>query len=226
MTVIISGASRGIGLALVGKYLEAGSDVIAICRDPESATGLDALGASNPTLEILRGDVSDPASIAEVVTAIGDRPVGLLLNVAGILSVENTPEDIDLDSWAKSFDVMISGPVRMLMALLPNLERAEGKVVSLTSQIGASDWAYGGYYSYGAAKAGLNRVMKTLAGDLRERGVTIVVVHPGYVRTELGGPNGDISAEESAAGIKRVADSLKLDATGSFLNWNGSVHAW
>jgi NAD(P)-dependent dehydrogenase (short-subunit alcohol dehydrogenase family) len=226
MTVVVSGASRGIGLALVDQYLSGGHDVIAICRDPASAADLDALRATHPALTILRGDVSNPASIAEVATAIGDKPVELLLNVAGIISIESKPEEIDFEAWATSFDVMITGPVRMLMALLPNLERARGKVVSLTSQIGASDWPYGGFYSYGAAKAGLNRVMKSLAGDLADREVTVALVHPGYVRTDLGGPNADISPEESAQGIKQVADGLDLNATGSFLNWDGTVHAW
>jgi NAD(P)-dependent dehydrogenase (short-subunit alcohol dehydrogenase family) len=226
MTVVVSGASRGIGLALVEQYLSGGSEVIAICRDPASATGLDALRASHPTLTVLRGDVSNAASIAEAVTAIGDKPVELLLNVAGTLAMEFKPEDINFDTWAASFDVMITGPFRMLMALLPNLERARGKVVSVSSQIGASDWAVGGFYSYGAAKAGLNRAMKSLAVDLRDRGVTVAVVHPGYVKTDLGGPNAEISPEESARGIKQVADGLALDATGSFYNWNGTVHAW
>jgi NAD(P)-dependent dehydrogenase (short-subunit alcohol dehydrogenase family) len=226
MTVVVSGASRGIGLALVNQYLAGGSDVIAICRDPGSATGLDALRAKYPVLTVLRGDVSDPASIAEVVTAIGDKPVELLLNVAGTIAMEFKPEDIEFGTWAASFDVMITGPVRMLVALLPNLERTRGKVVSVTSQIGASDWEPGGFYSYGAAKAGLNRVMQSLAVDLRDRGVTVAVVHPGYVKTDLGGPDADISPEESAQGIKQVADGLVLDATGSFYNWNGTVHAW
>jgi len=170
MTVVVSGASRGIGLALVEQYLSGGSEVIAICRDPASAAGLDPLRASHSTLTVLRGDVSDPASTAEVATAIGDKPVDLLLNVAGIANWEFKPEDIDFGTWAASFDVMITGPFRMLVALLPNLERARGKIVSVSSQVGASDWAAGGFYSYGAAKAGLNRAMKSLAVDLHERG--------------------------------------------------------
>jgi NAD(P)-dependent dehydrogenase (short-subunit alcohol dehydrogenase family) len=226
MTVVVSGASRGIGLALVEQYLSGGSDVIAICRDPAAATGLDRLRASHSTLTVLRGDVSDPASIAEVATAIGNKPVDLLLNVAGIADWEFKPEDINFGTWAASFDVMITGPFRMLVALLPNLERARGKIVSISSQVGASDWASGGFYSYGAAKAGLNRAMKSLAVDLHERGVTVAVVHPGYVKTDMGGPNAEISPEESARGIKQVADGLTLDATGGFYNWSGTIHAW
>ncbi len=226
MNVVISGASRGIGLALVQEYLAWHHKVLAVCRDPASAHDLSKLRESHPDLVIQRGDVSDAASVADVKASIGNTPVHVLLNVAGYFHLERCPEDVDFNAWATSFDVMAIGPMRMLTALLPNLEIAKGKAVSITSQVGASDWEAGGFYAYGAAKAALNRSMKSLAVDLRERGVSVGLIHPGVVKTDMTGLQGDISPEESARGIKHVSDGIDVKTTGQFFNWDGTRHAW
>ncbi|MFS0772727.1 SDR family oxidoreductase [Sphingomonas sp. 1P08PE] len=226
MHIVISGASRGIGLALTREYASAGHRVVALCRDPSSASALAGIAAKHGDVKVLRADVTDASSIASIRKALGDAPVDLLLNVAGTIEMEDGPESVDLDRWASAFDVMITGPFRTTLALLPNLVAAGGKVVSISSQMGSSAWTSGGFYSYGAAKAGLNRAMKSLAVDLRERGVSVIVIHPGHVRTDMGGPNGEISPQESAQGIKAVIDRAGLDSTGRFFSWNGAEHAW
>lgn len=224
--IVIAGASRGIGLALVKSYAGDGNQVFALCRDPDGADKLREIAASKGNIRIIGADMGDGDSIAHAAAAIGDAPVDLLINVAGIYRNESGPEDTNFDGWRESFEVMTIGPFRMTQALLPNLERAHGKVVSVTSQIGASTWPMGAMYSYGAAKAALNRVMKSLSIDLKPRGIAVGLVHPGYVQTDMGGPGADITPEESAAGIRAVAERLTLDTTGSFSKWNGEPHPW
>jgi NAD(P)-dependent dehydrogenase (short-subunit alcohol dehydrogenase family) len=225
-TVVVSGASRGIGLALVKEYLANSHDVVATCRNLKSAHALKALRENNPRLRIVEADVGMPTSTDSLKEAIGDAPVALLLNVAGTFHLEKEPADIDLDAWKVAFDVMTIGPFRTTLAILSNLEAAQGKIVSISSQVGSSTWPLGGFYSYGAAKAGLNRAMKSLAIDLKGRGISVALVHPGYVKTEMGGPDADISPEESARGIKAVSDRLELASTGNFYDWDGTSRSW
>jgi NAD(P)-dependent dehydrogenase (short-subunit alcohol dehydrogenase family) len=224
--IVIAGASRGIGLTLVKAYAADGDTVYALCRDPAGADKLNSAAEGNGAIKVIAADLGDGASVDRAAAAIGDAPVDLLINVAGIYRNETGPEDRNFDGWRESFEVMTIGPFRMTQALLPNLERAKGKVVSISSQIGASTWPMGAMYSYGAAKAALNRVMKSLSIDLKDRGVAVAVVHPGYVQTDMGGPGADITPEESAQGIRAVADRLTLETTGSFSKWNGEPHPW
>lgn len=225
-TVVIAGASRGIGLSLVKAYAGDGDTVFALCRDPASAEKLASFARGKDNVRLVAMDMADGASIDSAAAEIASAPVDLLINVAGIFRKESGPEDRNFDGWRESFEVMTIGPFRMTQALLPNLEQAKGKVISLTSQIGASTWPVGAMYSYGAAKAALNRVMKSLSIDLKPRGIAVAVVHPGYVQTDMGGSGADITPEESADGIRRVARMLSLETTGSFVKWNGKPHPW
>lgn len=224
--IVIAGASRGIGFALAKAYAVEGDTVFALCRDPDGADKLKSLAQGRDNVRLIALDIGDGASIDRAAAAIGDAPLDLLINVAGLFHNETGPEDRNFDGWRESFEVMTIGPFRMAQALLPNLERAQGKVVSLSSQIGASTWPVGAMYSYGAAKAALNRVMKSLSIDLKPRGIAVAVVHPGYVQTDMGGPGADITPGESAEGIRKVARDLSLDTTGSFMKWNGEPHPW
>lgn len=131
----------------------------------------------------------------------------------------------DWDGFDESIEIMLKGPLRVLRALLPNL-RAGSKVVNFSSQLAASTWPHGGYYGYVAAKAGLNRLMRSVAMDLKSRGIVVGLIHPGYVRTDMGGPNADISPETSAAAILKLARAWPLEWSGDFLAWNGAPHAW
>jgi len=99
-------------------------------------------------------------------------------------------------------------------------------VINITSQIAASTWPTGGFYAYGAAKAGLNRMMRSVAVDLRDRGIIVGLVHPGWVQTDMGGPNAEITSQESAEGIRKVTQAWTLDRSGDFLKWNGETHPW
>lgn len=231
--IIITGANRGIGLALVKTYLLGGDRVFALCRQPQQADQLNELAASaGGQLTVHTVDMADADSITTFAGSLKDTPVDVLLNVAGIVggrtdSLLKAPfSEADFDDWRTAFEVMTIGPFRLTQALLPNLIAANGKVMTVSSQIAASTWPRGGLYAYGATKAAVNRLMRSLAFDLRDKGVTVALVHPGWVQTDMGGANAEITPQESAAGIKQVLDGLTLEDTGKFFKWNGEEHAW
>lgn len=232
--VVITGANRGIGLALVKEYVAAGNRVYGLCRSPEQATDLAALAEVSKGLLTLHPlDMAAGPAVADAAqAAVGKAPVDVLLNVAGVLGGEtgSVPDiqfgEKDFADWHHAFEIMTIGPFRLIQALLPNLLAAKGKAMTVSSQLAASTWPYGGMYAYGATKAGVNRVMMSLAIDLRDQGVCVASIHPGYVQTDMGGPGADITSQESATGIKSVVENLTLDNSGNFFKWNGELHAW
>ena len=232
-TIVIAGANRGIGLALVKSYLDGDNRVHAFCRSPDHAGELAELAArADGKLTLHPLDIASGESVSAAAKMLDDTPVDVLLNVAGIVggradSLLDKPfTETDFDGWRDAFEVMTIGPFRLTQALLPNLIAAKGKVMTVSSQIAASTWPYGGMYAYGATKAGVNRMMRSLAVDLKDKGVAVGTVHPGYVQTDMGGPNAEITPQESAAGIKGVVDTLNLDNTGDFFKWTGEKHEW
>jgi NAD(P)-dependent dehydrogenase (short-subunit alcohol dehydrogenase family) len=227
-TVLITGANRGIGLEMATQYARDGDAVLACCRDPQSADALNALARqSDGRVTVHAMDVADENSIRAAAKAIGDRPIDILINNAGIKGGERQAlDDIDTTDWLEAFRVMVIGPFRVVQAFLPNLRISDDpKVMTITSQIGASTWPMGGSYVYASAKAAVNRVMIAAARDLKDQ-VTVNLVHPGWVRTDMGGPNADITAEESAAGIRKVIASVTRADSGKFYKWNGDIHPW
>lgn len=226
-TVAITGAGRGIGLEIARQHLAAGDRVIALVRNPAGATELAELAAASQGLMTVHAmDVGDDASVKSGAAETADEAVDVLYNVAGISGpVPAELESADWDEWNDVFRIMVQGPLRVLQAFLPRM--GEGaKVINFSSQLAASTWPYGGYYAYSAAKAALNRLMRSVAIDLKERGVIVGLVHPGWVQTEMGGAGADITPEESAAGIRKVAADWTLDRSGDFLKWNGETHPW
>lgn len=226
-TVAITGAGRGIGLEIARQHLAAGDRVIALVRNPAGATELAELAAASQGLMTVHAmDVGDDASVKSGASETADEAVDVLYNVAGISGpVPAELESADWDEWTDVFRIMVQGPLRVLHAFLPRM--GEGaKVINFSSQLAASTWPYGGYYAYSAAKAALNRLMRSVAIDLKERGVIVGLVHPGWVQTEMGGEGADITPEESAAGIRKVAADWTLVRSGDFLKWNGETHPW
>lgn len=230
--IIITGANRGIGLALVKEYAADKHRVYAFCRAPEEAAELAGVAAaSHGQVTLHQIDMSSGVSIDEAAISLGDTPVDVLLNVAGVIggkvgSVESAFTDDDFSDWRNAFEVMTIGPFRLVQALLPNLLAAQGKVMTVSSQAAASSWSHGGMYAYGAAKAAVNRVMLSLAIDLKDKNVCVASIHPGHVKTDMGGPDGEITPQQSAAGIKSVIEKMSLDNSGCFFKWNGEQHPW
>lgn len=225
--VAITGAGRGIALELVRQHVAQGDRVYALVRNPGRAEALNALAAdSNGLLTVHAMNVADDASVKAGAAATGDGPIDILYNVAGVLGV--VPPELESVDWAQfdeAIEVMVKGPLRVLQAFLPRLP-AGSKVMNITSQLAASTWPYGGFYSYVAAKAGLNRMMRSIAVDLKDRGVIVGLIHPGYVQTEMGGAGADITPQESATGVRTVAEAWTLDKSGDFYRWNGEQHPW
>lgn len=225
--VAITGAGRGIGLELVKQYAAAGDRVYALCRSPETANALNALAAaSGGQVSVHAMDVGNDASVDAGAAATGDGPIDVLLNVAGVVGGDRQGlSDRAWDDWQDAFNIMIIGPLRVMQAFLPRLPSG-AKVINITSQLAASTWPYGGHYAYGAAKAGLNRMMRSVALDVKDRGIVIGLVHPGWVQTDMGGAAAEITPQESAAGIRKVTADWTLDRSGDFLKWNGETHPW
>lgn len=227
VTVVITGAARGIGFELAKLYAASGDRVIALVRNPEGADALNALAASsNGKVTVHKADVGNDASVRAAAAETAGEQVDVLFNVAGI--VGPYPPELESSNWAEwdeVFEIMLRGPLRVLQAFLPRMS-AGAKVINLTSQVGASTWPYGALYAYASAKAGLNRLMRSVAFDLKDRGIIVGIVHPGYVQTEMSGPTADITPLESATGIRAVTEAWTLDRTGEFLKWNGETHPW
>jgi NAD(P)-dependent dehydrogenase (short-subunit alcohol dehydrogenase family) len=226
-TVAITGAGRGIGLELAKRHLEAGDRVLALVRNPGGAEALNALvTGSGGALSVHALDVGDDISVKAGAASTGDGPVDILYNVAGVTGpLAPELETANWAEWQDAFNIMIMGPLRVLHAFLPRMGSGS-KVINITSQLAASTWPYGGFYAYGAAKAGLNRMMRSVAIDLKDRGIIVGLVHPGWVQTDMGGPGAEITPLESASGIMAVAEGWTLEESGDFKKWNGEPHAW
>jgi NAD(P)-dependent dehydrogenase (short-subunit alcohol dehydrogenase family) len=225
--IVIAGASRGIGLELAKQHAEAGDRVFALCRTPAKADALNVLAASSgDKVSVHAGDVADDASIRAGAASTGSEPIDIVYTVAGVVgTMEPELESADWAVFDEAINIMVKGPLRVLQAFLPRLG-AGSKVINFSSQLAASTWPYGGFYAYGAAKAALNRMMRSVAIDLKDRGVIVGLIHPGYVQTDMGGPNAEITPTESASGIRKVTAEWTLDETGDFKKWNGETHAW
>jgi NAD(P)-dependent dehydrogenase (short-subunit alcohol dehydrogenase family) len=227
--IAITGAARGIALELVRQHLAAGDRVFALARDPAGATELNALAAGSGGLVTVHAmDVADTASVMAGAAATGDGAIDVLYNVAGVAGRMEPQLDAASMDWADfdaAIEIMLKGPLRVLQAFLPRMG-AGSKVINISTQLAASIWPYGGFYPYVAAKAGLNRLMRSVAIDLKDRGIIVGLVHPGYVQTDMGGKDAEITPTESAAGIRAVTAAWTLETSGDFLRWNGEVHPW
>ncbi|MEE4453223.1 SDR family NAD(P)-dependent oxidoreductase [Novosphingobium resinovorum] len=226
-TVAITGAARGIAFELARQHAERGDRVFALARDPAGAEALNALAdASGGLISVHAMDVGDNASVASGAAGTGTDAIDVLYNVAGVTGkAEPQLDGIDWDDFDQSVEIMLKGPLRVLSAFLPRLS-AGSKVINFSSQLGASTWPYGGYWPYAAVKAGLGRMMRSVAFDLRDRGIVVGIIHPGYVSTDMSGPGADITPQESAAAIIRLTDGWAIEETGEFYKWNGEKHAW
>lgn len=221
-TVLVTGANRGIGLALVRHYLARGDRAIGVCR--QSSAELDATKA-----RVESGvDVSDDAALAALAARLaGQRLDALWLN-AGILARESLG-NIDaagFDSLRRQFEVNALGPLRVAQALLPLLDRGS-KIGIVTSRMGSiGDNGSGGYYGYRASKAAVNAIGRSLAMDLAPRGIGVYLLHPGYVATDMVGGHGDLTPAQAATQLAAQLDRLDLECSGSFWHSNGSELPW
>ena len=217
---VVTGANRGIGLALTLLLRQRGYTVLAACR--RSSPALDACGA-----EVIDGvDVSDADGIATLVRAVGDRTVDLLVNNAGILAWDERAGALDVDAIRRQFEVNALAPLRVTMALRPALKRGS-KVALITSRMGSiEDNTSGGAYGYRMSKAALNMAGKSLAHDLEADGIAVAILHPGMVKTDMIRGHGQVEPADAAKGLVARIDALTLETTGSFWHQNGEALPW
>ena len=221
-TVLITGANRGIGLALAQTLAARSDRIIAACRAPSEA--LTQTGA-----RIESGvDVTDDAAVAALAGRLTGESLDALWLNAGVLAREALGE-IDAEGFAslrRQFEVNALGPLRVAQALLPHLRR-DGKIAILTSRMGSvADNTSGGYYGYRASKAAVNAIGKSLAVDLAPRGIGVFLLHPGFVATDMVGGRGDLAPAQAAQQLVACLDGLDIAQTGSFWHGNGTELPW
>jgi NAD(P)-dependent dehydrogenase (short-subunit alcohol dehydrogenase family) len=226
-TIVITGANRGIGLELSRLFLQAGKQVVAACRRPDMAEDLRNLTGA---LEIYQLDASSGASIGAFAEQLKGRSIDVLINNAGVYGGQQQGlADMDYAEWLRTFEINTLAPLHLAASLLPNLKLAKRpRIVTVSSQMGAFNvpGMGGGMYAYRSSKAAVSKVMQTLAEDLQADGIIVCPVHPGWVRTDMGGAQATLSVEESGGGLFRLIDGLTPAQSGRFWRWDGSEHPW
>ncbi len=226
-TVLITGANRGIGLALVKLFIRERYKVIAACRDPNKTGGLSEF-FQNENLVVTQLDVADGASVSRLGDALKGQPLDILVNNAGVMGGEYQGiADMDYDAWSHAFQVNTMAPLRITAALLESLKTAKKpRVVTLSSQMGSLNRKSKGSFAYRSSKAAVNKVMQVLSLELEQDGIIACPVHPGWVRTDMGGSSADISVDEAATGLFRLIEGLTAAQSGRFWTWEGLEHPW
>ena len=211
-TALIAGANRGIGLEFVRQYRADGWDVVAGCRRPDEAADLKAIAG----VEVQAVDVGDDASVKAFAAAVGSRPLDVVVANAGIYGA---PRQMKLD-------VNTLGPVRVAAAFAENLRAAGGRLVAISSLFGSVTDSSGSYYSYRASKAALNMAFKSAALELKDAGVIAMVMHPGHVATDMGGPTAPTTPEQSVSGMRAIIAALTPDDAATFRAFDGRTLPW
>ncbi|MBS9718668.1 SDR family NAD(P)-dependent oxidoreductase [Pseudohalocynthiibacter aestuariivivens] len=215
MTVLITGANRGIGRALFELYKTHGTEVIGTTR------------GAIPDESWVTLDVADPVSQQDVARRLENKPVELLVCNAGVYldKGHSLADGYDAETWAESFAVNVTGVFLTVQAMLANLQLANTpRIAIISSQMGSDTRAPGGSYAYRASKAAALNLGRNLAADLKGLGIAVGIYHPGWVQTDMGGASAEITETESVSGLKSRFAELSLETTGSFLTWDGRTH--
>ncbi|MFQ5958481.1 MAG: SDR family oxidoreductase, partial [Alphaproteobacteria bacterium] len=220
-TILITGASRGLGLEFARQYADAGWRIHASCRHPDAAGDLEAFAAGAPDqVTVHRLDVADAGRVTALAAALAGEPIDVLLNNAGVYGGKRKPfGETDYATWQQTLDINVLGPMRVAEAFADHVARSERRlIVCISSRMGSmAENTSGGAYIYRSSKAALNAVVKSLAVDLKERGITVVCFHPGWVATDMGGPDAPLKVPESVGGMRAVIERLTAADGGRFL---------
>lgn len=220
-TVLITGANRGIGLALAKRFADGGFRVLAACRNPA------AFANDNPHITPVGLDVTSAESVMELAAELQDETISILVNNAGVTDKESSLGDMNYDKWIEAFAVNAVAPFRVAEAFLPQLKKAKTpKIITVTSMMGSLLRSADGYHAYRTSKAAANKMMQLLALDLEKDGIIACPVHPGWVKTDMGGLRAEITPEDSADGLFTLITGLKQEDSGRFWQWNGEEHPW
>jgi NAD(P)-dependent dehydrogenase (short-subunit alcohol dehydrogenase family) len=230
--ILITGANRGLGLELTRQYAEQGNRVFAACRNPDNADDLRTLVAANPgRVTVVRLDVADEASIGESYQVVQGQvaALDLLINNAGILiATEQTFADTKAADMMRLYRVNVVGPVLVTQRYIDLLQAGKSPViVNVSSEAGSiTRRTVKVRTSYAASKAALNMVTRMMANNFTSDGITAISIHPGWVRTDMGGPSAHLAPEEATANIISVIDGLTIADSGHFLRWDGEELPW
>jgi len=230
-TALITGTNRGIGLEFVRQYVKDGWRVFAACRNPATAEALNHLAAHYPDqITVHPLDVANHQQIEQLSQALSTQTIDLLINNAGVYPPEHgdTFGKTDYAAWDYAFAVNTMAPLKMVEAFIQQISRSQQKtIITITSKMGSiADNRGGGSYIYRSSKSAVNIVMKSLSIDLSSSQINAVLLHPGWVRTDMGGPNGLISTEQSVTGMRRVISNLKFSDSGKFYAFDGQIVPW
>ena len=225
-TVLITGANRGLGLEFVRQYTTDNWRVIATCRDPKSAKDLNQIKGN---IKILPLDVTDFMAIKQTSKLLQSENIDILLNNAGIFdSHKNGFGKTNFDAWTEMLRINTLAPLKIVESFMAQIISSDKRIIvsisSLLGSVSAND--SGGQYAYRSSKTALNSINKSLSVDLAEKGIISIVISPGWVRTDMGGPDAAIDTVDSVAGIRGVIDSLKPEDSGKFFNFDGSIINW
>ena len=229
-TVVITGANRGIGLRLADSYARQGHRVFACCREPEQATSLSQLAAdTDGLLSVHPLNVVNESQRQGLAATLTGTPVDVLINNAGIYPDKGVGfGNLQPSAWLEGFYINSIAPVLLAQTLVANVAASKRRLIaSVSSKMGSlSDNTSGGSYAYRSSKAALNMAMLSLSHDLRERGISVILLHPGWVKTDMGGTNAQISTDESVDQLRAVLDRAGIDDSGRFFDRDGSTISW
>lgn len=227
--VLITSANRGLGLEFATQYAAAGWRVYASCRNPDAAQKLQRLKGHGASVELLAMDVTDAGSVARAAAALHDRSVDVLINSAGVIGKPGQRTgQVDYEDWRHVLEVNTLGALRVTEAFLEHLAQSERKlIVTITSGMGSiADNTSGGFIAYRTSKAAVNMLMRTAAIDLARRRIACVLLNPGWVRTDMGGANATLTAQDSVSAQRKVIEGLGLAQSGKFFNYDGREYPW
>ncbi|MDV6344274.1 SDR family oxidoreductase [Nitrosomonas sp. Is37] len=230
-TTLITGTNRGIGLEYVRQYAKDGWQVIACCRQPAKAENLNRLATQYPDhIRIYALDVADHQQIDQLSRSLANETIDLLINNAGVYppSDDGGFGSIDYTGWTNTFQINTMAPLKMAEAFVNQISNSSLKTIAtITSKMGSiADNQRGGSYIYRSSKAAVNIVAKSLAIDLRTRDIISVLLHPGWVKTDMGGPDALISTEQSVTGMRQVLRGITLADSGKFFAYDGQIIPW
>ena len=229
-TVLITGSNRGLGLEWCRQYVEAGWRVLATCRFPAEAKALQQLKNENNALTLHRLDVTNHDQIHTLAQELADHPIDLLINNAGVYFEKYVRPDktTDYEAWTHTFSVNSIGAMRVSRAFLDHLRRSQKRlIVAITSHMGSiTEIENPGSYFYRSSKAALNAAMKGFSLELKPLQIGVLLLHPGWVRTQMGGPDGLLSPQESVENMRNRVDTFTLADSGRFLRYDGHEIPW
>jgi NAD(P)-dependent dehydrogenase (short-subunit alcohol dehydrogenase family) len=233
--VLITGANRGLGLEFVKQYASENWTVVATARDPEQARELKRIASHHQAVSIHALDIADDDSIEELVGELDEKAIDLVIHNSGIYPHKGQKfGEIDYDRWSEALVTNLFGPMRLTEALVENVAASERKQIaaisssmaSLRAVQGGSVATAGVAYQYRTSKTGLNMAMSILAKELAPRGISVVMIDPGWVKTDMGGPNAQLTPEQSISGIRKVLAGNPMEISGKFIGYDGVVRPW